>query len=115
MLQKKNLEKDLAKIEGQQAFLEQQKIMIESAMTDTEVINAMKIGKSTITQLNKEANIDDIAEMKDELDDMMAENEEKQNYWASIGNEGREDLLAELDDIEAELAAKDLDEMDLAP
>ena len=89
--------------------------MIEGAVSDTGVINAMKSGKNAISQLNKEANVDDIAELKDELDDMMAENEEKQNYWASIGNEGKEDLLAELDDIEAELAAKDLDEIDLAP
>ena len=75
----------------------------------------MKSGKNAIEQLNKQANVDDIADLKEELDDMMAENEEKQDYWAKIGNEGKEDLLAELDELEADMAAKEMEEMDLAP
>ena len=89
--------------------------MIQGAVSDTGVINAMKSGKNAIEQLNKQANVDDIADLKEELDDMMAENEEKQDYWAKIGNEGKEDLLAELDDLEAEMASKEMEEMDLAP
>ena len=78
------LEKDLAKLEGQLVMLEQQKIIIEGAIGDSSVISAMKNGKNAINELNKQANVDDIAELKDELDDMMAENEEKQNYFAGI-------------------------------
>ena len=44
---------------------------------------------------------------------MMAENEEKQNYFAAMANENKDDLLAELDELEADALANKLE--DLAP
>ena len=96
-------------------MLEQQKMMIESANFDIGVVNSIKNGKDAIGALNKQMNVDDIAELKDELDDMMAENSERQDYFANIAKEGEDELLGELDDLEAELAAAELQEMDVVP
>ena len=52
-------------------------MMIESANFDVGVVNSIRDGKNAIGALNKLMDIDDIAELKDELDDMMAENEER--------------------------------------
>lgn len=62
-------EKELAKLDGQSMMLEQQKMMIESANFDTGVINSIKAGKDAISDMNKQMNVDDIAELKDELED----------------------------------------------
>ena len=35
--------------------------------------------------------------------------------WAGYANEGKDDLLAELDELEADAASKELADMDLAP
>ena len=115
MQQKKMLEKDLAKLDGQLIMLEQQKGMIEGAVNDSSVISSMKNAKNVIQQLNKQANVDDIADLKDELDDMMAENAEKQDYFAGIAREGEEDLLNELDELEADAAQRELEEVNLEP
>ena len=108
-------EKELAKLDGQSMMLEQQKLMIESANFDVGVVSSIKAGKDAIGKLNKEMNVDDIAELKDELDDMMAENAERQDYFADIAKEGQDELLGELDELEAEMAANDLNNMDLNP
>ena len=73
----------------------------------------MRTGKDAIKAANKQINVDDIADLKDELDDIMAENAERQSYFADVAKDGQEDLLAELDDWEAEAAEKELMEMDL--
>ena len=88
-------------------------MMIESANFDIGVVNSIKDGKNAIGTLNKQMNVDDIAELKDELDDMMAENAERQDYFANIAKEGEEDLLGELDNLEAEMAQSELDSMSL--
>ena len=88
-------------------------MMIESANFDIGVVNSIKDGKNAIGTLNKQMNVDDIADLKDELDDMMAENSERQDYFANIAKEGEDDLLGELDDLEAEMAQSELDSMSL--
>ena len=104
--QSKMQEKELAKLDGQSMMLEQQKMMIESANFDIGVVNGIKGGKDVIASLNKQMNVDDIANLKDELDDMMQENAERQDYFAGVAQEGQDELMGELDELEA-LAAED--------
>ena len=104
---------ELAKLDGQQIILEQSKMQIESANFDVGVVNAMRTGKDAIKAANKQINVDDIADLKDELDDIMAENAERQNYFADVAKDGQEDLLEELEGWEAEAAEKELMDMDL--
>ena len=106
---------ELAKLDGQSIILEQQKMQIESANFDVGVVTAMKTGKNAIQNFNKQINVDDIADLKDELDDMMAENQERQDYFAGIAQDGNDELLGELDEWEAEAAEKELQEMDINP
>ena len=104
---------ELAKLDGQQIILEQSKMQIESANFDVGVVNAMRTGKDAIKAANKQINVDDIADLKEELDDIMAENAERQNYFADVAKDGQEDLLEELEGWEAEAAEKELMDMDL--
>ena len=90
-------------------------MMIESANFDVGVVSSIKAGKDAIGTLNKQMNVDDIAELKDELDDMMAENAERQDYFAGIAKEGEDELLGELDELEAMCMEQELGGMDLAP
>ena len=57
-------------------------------------------------QMNKQMDVDDIAELKDELADQMAEIEERQEFFADAAREGEDELLEQLDELEA-LALED--------
>ena len=46
---------------------------------------------------------------------MMADHAEMQEMWAGYANEGKDELLDELEELEADAAAKELEAMDLAP
>ena len=115
MQRMKTIDKDLSKIDGQQLVLEQQKVMLEGSVSDVSVFQAMKTGKDAIKNMQKEANIDDIADVKADLEDMMADHAEMQDMWAGYANEGKDELLDELDELEADAAARDLQDMDLGP
>ena len=100
---------ELAKLDGQQIILEQSKMQIESANFDVGVVNAMRTGKDAIKAANKQINVDDIADLKEELDDIMAENEERQKFFADVAMDGQEDSLKELERWEAEVAGIEMD------
>ena len=104
---------ELAKLDGQQIILEQSKMQIESANFDVGVVNAMRTGKDAIKAANKQINVDDIADLNDELQDIMAENAERQDFFKGIAEDGKDDLLKELEDWEAEATEKELMDMDL--
>lgn len=61
-------------------------------------------------QLNKQLDIDKLEDIKEKLDDQRAEMEEKQEFFINAGKvEDEEDLLDELNELEAEMAMADLD------
>ena len=67
--------------------------MLESNTFDKDVVTGMKNAAALMKQQNKEMNLDDMHDLKDELDDMMAENNERQDYFAKIANETGDDML----------------------
>ena len=89
--------------------------MIESGAFDKDVILGMKDGANLMKQMNKEMNVDDIADLKDEMDDMMAEQNERQDYFAQIAQDGNDELLGELDELEALAAEDEMNQLNLGP
>ena len=105
----KMYEKEVKKLDGQSIMLENQKMMIESTHFDKDVISGMKDGKNVMEQMNKEMDIDDIAELQDDLADQQAEIEQRQEFFANVADEGKEDLMAELDELEALAIEEDME------
>ena len=70
MKQMKMKEKEAAKLDGQLIMLEEQKMMIESTQFDVGVVQNLQGAASVVKDLNKQANVDDIAELQDELRDL---------------------------------------------
>ena len=105
----KMYEKEVKKLDGQSIMLENQKMMIESTHFDKDVISGMKDGKDVMEQMNKQMDIDDIAELQDDLADQQAEIEQRQEFFANVADEGKEDLMAELDELEALAIEEDME------
>merc|ERR1719329_1734101 len=63
MKQMKMMEKELAKLDGQSVMLTEQKMMIESTHFDSDVIKTVSAGKDAMKQMQKDLDIDDIADL----------------------------------------------------
>ena len=61
--QMKMYEGELTKLDGQQVMLAQQQMSLQSASADVEVINALKQGNTAITNMNKNMDVDSIADL----------------------------------------------------
>ena len=55
----------------------------------------------------------DLDELKDQIEDNMAEINERQEFFADVANEDADDLLDELNEIVADAAAAELEGMDI--
>ena len=48
-------------------MLQQQTLQIQSAHADVDVVNALKNGTGALEQLNKQADVDTIADLQDQM------------------------------------------------
>lgn len=111
MKQMKMYEQEVTKLDGQQIMLEQQKMTIQSTRADVDVVNTLKVGNTAITGMNKQMDVDSIADLQDDMAENMQEVEARQELFAGVAEEGKEDLLDELNELEAEMVGAELDEM----
>lgn len=64
--------------------------------------------------MNKKLDIDKFEELKDKIEDQAADVQERQDFFVNVGNQDDNDeLLDELDDLEAEMAAEDFDGLEI--
>ena len=111
----KMFEGEVTKLYGQQVMLQQQTLQIQSAHADVDVVNALKTGTGALEQLNKQADVDTIADLQDQMAEVQQEVEERQELFAGAAMEGQDELLDELNELEAEGMAGELDALDLGP
>ena len=107
--QMKMFEGELTKLDGQQIMLEQQKMTIQSTHADVDVVNSLRAGNQAITNMNANMDVDSIADLQDEMAENMQEIQERNELFSNAAEEGKDDLLAELDEMEAEAIEADFD------
>ena len=71
MKQIKSCQNEILKLDGQSLMLEQQRGMIESAHFNKTVIKGLEDGKDAVAQMQKEANIDQLEELQDEIQEQI--------------------------------------------
>ena len=57
--------------------------------------------------------MDDIAELQDEIADMKADADERGEFFANMAQEGNEDLLDELNELEADVIEQEMGNMNV--
>ncbi len=102
--QAKMQEKELGKLDGMKILLEQQKMAIESSVFDQNVFQGLSEGQKAVENLTKQTNIEQFEDLRDKIEDQMADLNEKQEFFQGIGAEDQDELLDELDELEAEMA-----------
>ena len=69
-------------------MLEQQKITIQSTAADIDVVNSLKAGNDAIGNMNKQMDVDTIADLQDDMAENMAEVQERQDLFVAAAEEG---------------------------
>ena len=72
------------------------------------MFEGLSAGSQAVEQLNKQLDVDKFEELKDKIEDQMADVAERQEFFVNAGaQDDDEELLDELDELEAEMAAED--------
>ena len=100
----KLLEKEFDSIEGQKFNLEAQISALTQAITNSETIAAMRLGKETLAGMESKVDADKVAETMEDISDSIAKMEEVTDVMARpIGTiTDEDDLLAELNGLSIE-------------
>eukprot|EP00826_Nyctotherus_ovalis_P011445 TRINITY_DN12983_c0_g7_i1.p2 TRINITY_DN12983_c0_g7~~TRINITY_DN12983_c0_g7_i1.p2 ORF type:complete len:214 (-),score=100.01 TRINITY_DN12983_c0_g7_i1:4-645(-) len=110
---KKMFEGEFNKISGMKLMLEQQKVQIEASINDADIFTALKKGNEAINTVNKEVNIDNFQELKDDLEEQQANAEEIGTFFGDMAKEGEDELLQELDQLESDNVEQQLQGADV--
>ena len=85
-------------------------------MSDVEFTKAIQVGVKAVDQINKQCNIEDLDSLKERMEEQQLDLEEKQDFFIKAGQiEDADDLLNELDELEADLVKSELEGLSLAP
>lgn len=72
----------------------------------------MQVGLTVVEKINKQCNIDELDTLKERMEEQQFDMEEKQDFFVKAGQvENAEELLNELDELEADLVHEELEQV----
>ena len=109
MKQVKTTQNDILKLDGQLLMLEQQRGMIESAHFNKQVFQGLETGKKAVDAMQKDMDVEAMEELQDEIKEQAEKQQELDDVFIKHGQEAMEGLADELDELEAEFAALEME------
>ena len=108
----KMCEGEITKLDGQQMMLEQQKMTIQSTLADKDVIESLKQGNKVTQKMQEGIDADDLADLQDDMAETEANRQEIADMFTAVAEEGKDELLDELNQIEAEALEDEIGDLD---
>ena len=109
MKQMKTAQNDILKLDGQLLMLEQQRGMIESAHFNKQVFQGLETGKKAVDAMQKDMDVEAMEELQDEIKEQVEKQQELDDVFIKHGQEAMDGLADELDELEAEMAALEME------
>ena len=107
LAKKKKYVEQMKQIEGAIAMMEEQKFMLSNVNVTKDIMNTIKTGNKVLQEANKGMSIDDIEDIKAEMDELKAGQEEIGDFFKEYNQEDQEGMEEELDKLEEEIAKED--------
>ncbi|TNV75579.1 hypothetical protein FGO68_gene16148 [Halteria grandinella] len=112
---KKMLEKEVSKLDGQMTLLEQQRIVIQASVGDVDVMSALSHAHVAVQHLSQKVSVEQLEDIRDKIEEQNQDTEERTQFFIEAGKVAggmqEEELLDELNELEAEMAQKELDQV----
>ena len=110
---KKMLEKNLASLQGMRLNIEQQIMTLESAATTSVMVDSLVDARNEMTRINAKVNVDNLEDLRDDLDERTADQEDITNILSEpMGTDIADDdeLLDDLNDLETDIVGEETKE-----
>ena len=94
-------------------MLEQQLTSLESGAFDQNIFEGMKMGQQAMNQVQAKMDIDAMEDLKDDMQEQMDKQEEINDFFVGVANEGNDEIEDELADLMAETEAEEFANIDI--
>ena len=91
-------------------------MMIETSVSDVSVFRVLGEGTVAVEHMTRQVSVEKLEDIRDRMEEQNAEVEERREFFIEAGKAGvneEEDLLNELNELEAEMAGKELEQLEL--
>ena len=78
---KKKMVEQIKQYEGAMAMMEEQKMMLDNTLQMKDVMSAIKTGNEAVKEASKGMSVEDLEEMKEQMDEVKADQEELNNFF----------------------------------
>ena len=95
-------------------MMEEQKLMLDNTLHMKDIIGTLKQTSQVVKEANKEINIEDLEDMKEQMDEVKADQEELNNFFKDYAEENQEDVDEELEELEQQMAEEDTGALPMA-
>ena len=87
-------------------MMEEQKFMLEGAGNTRDIVSAIKQDNSIVKEATKVISVEELDEMKDEMENLKAGKEELSDFFKEYGEQDQEGVEEELHALEEEMEKK---------
>ncbi len=108
---KKKYVEQIKQLEGAVAMMEEQKMMLDNTIQLSGVMKTIKNTNAVVKEAAKELNIDELDKMKEEMDDLKADQEELTGFFKEYGQQNTEDVGEDLAELEAQMEKEEAGEL----
>ena len=107
LAKKKKYVDQIKQIEGAMAMMEEQKMMLESALSTKDMMNAIKQGTAAVKDATKGMSIEDLESMKEDMENIKADQEELNDFFKDYADQEQEGVDEELEQLEEQMAKEE--------
>jgi len=111
LAKKKKYVEQIKQLEGAVAMMEEQKMMLDNTIQLSGVMKTIKNTNAVVKEAAKELNIDELDKMKEEMDDLKADQEELTGFFKEYGEQNNEDVEEDLAELEAQMEKEEAGEL----
>ena len=107
LAKKKKYVDQIKQIEGAMAMMEEQKMMLESAISTKDMMNAIKAGTAAVKDATKGISVEDLENMKEDMENIKADQEELNDFFKDYADQEQEGVDEELEQLEEQMAKEE--------
>ena len=103
LAKKKKYVEQIKQLEGAVAMMEEQKMMLDTSLQMKGVIDTIKNTTNVVKEAQAGMSVDELDKMKEQMDDLKADQEELSNFFKEYGDQNTEDVEDEMNALEEEI------------
>ena len=115
LAKKKKYIEQIKTLEGAMEMMEEQKMMLQNTAQMKDVMQAIINANEILKEATKGVNVEDLEQMREDMDNIKADQEELNNFFKDYTEENLEDVNEEFEELEKQMAQDNIGSLPQAP